>query len=117
MPESPSCQVLPSNHHLIYAVHLFTIRSVALILVQTFFVGIVYYGNLYYLPIFCQVLQGRSIIVSGVLLLPLIITQTFTATLAGLILGRYISSIEFLIIELADITRVSGLASHYGHWD
>ena len=68
--------------------HLFTIRSVALILFQTFFVGIVYYGNLYYLPIFAQVLQKRSIIASGVLLLPLIITQTATATLAGLILAK-----------------------------
>jgi hypothetical protein len=87
MREFRSCQVL-SNKSSLTVVHLFTIRSVALILVQTFFVGIVYYGNLYYLPIFSQVLQHRSIIVSGVLLLPLIITQTFTATLAGLIVAK-----------------------------
>lgn len=56
---------------------------------QTFFVGIVYYANLYYIPIFAQVVQKRSIITSGVFLLPLIITQTATATLAGLILAKY----------------------------
>ena len=60
----------------------------SLILWQTFLVGIVYYGVLYYLPIYSQVLQHRSVITSGVLLLPLIITQTFTATLAGLILAK-----------------------------
>ncbi len=54
--------------------HLFTIKSVVLILVQTFFVSIVYYGNLYHLPIFSQVLRHRSIIASSVLLFPPIIT-------------------------------------------
>ena len=79
---------LTGNGLLLMVVHLFTIRSVALILFQTFFVGVVYYGNLYYLPIYSQVLLRRSIITSGVLLLPLIITQTATATLAGLILAK-----------------------------
>jgi hypothetical protein len=70
-------------------VYLFAIPSVALILWQTFFVGIVYYGVLYYLPLFFQVLQHRSVISSGVMLLPLIITQTFFATFAGMFMAKY----------------------------
>lgn len=91
IPIMPSIQ---SSKLSLTEVHLFTIKSVALILVQTFFVGIVYYSNLYYLPVFSQVLQRRSIIASGVILLPLIITQTFTATLAGFILAKFPSSME-----------------------
>jgi len=73
---------------------------VSLILVQTFVVGIVYYGSLYYLPIYFQVVGGKSIIESGVLLLPLIITQTVTATLAGLILSRF-----FPVIPVSDFAH------------
>ena len=110
--------IMPSTvfHSLLLTiVHMFTIRSVALVLAQTFLVGIVYYANLYYLPVFFQVLQNRSIIMSGALLLPLIITQTFTATGAGIVLAKYISSRNFLTIELESIIQLSGQALPCGH--
>ena len=98
--------------------HLFKIRSVSLILWQTFLVGIVYYGVLYYLPIYSQVLQHRSVITSGVLLLPLIITQTFTATLAGLILAKFfLRQALFLTAELVITILASLGVLHYGLWD
>ena len=112
-----SCRVLPSPLNIANAVHLFTIRSVSLILWQTFFVGIVYYGNLYYLPIYSQVLQKRDSITSGVLLLPLIITQTFTATGAGLVLAQYVNMKNLLMIALVVIIRLFGLGSLCGLWD
>ena len=98
-------------------VHLFTNRSVALILWQTFFVGIVYYGNLYYLPIFSQVLQKRSIIASGVLLLPLIMTQTVVAVLAGFIVHRSYYSLKYSFIERDDTILVFSSVLLYGHSD
>jgi hypothetical protein len=86
IPIMPSKSIVKPFLH---AVYLFAIPSVALILWQTFLVGIVYYGVLYYLPLFFQVLQHRSIISSGVMLLPLIITQTFFATFAGMFMAKY----------------------------
>ena len=66
--------------------------SVSLVMAQTFLVGIVYYGQLFYLIYYYQTVLRLSIIASGLLLLPLILTQTATAAISGKIIqktGRY----------------------------
>jgi len=81
-PKLPLCQVYARSFYFPTAVEVFT---------PLFFfriMGVVYYGVLYYFPIFAQVLQYRRVRKSGFLLLPLIITQTLCETLAGLILAK-----------------------------
>ncbi|BFZ62623.1 hypothetical protein YB2330_003724 [Saitoella coloradoensis] len=80
----------------IMPLRLFKNLSVCVIFIQTFLVGIVYYGNLYYLPLYFQIVRGKTAIESGVLLLPLVITQTVASTVSGLVVsktGRYNPSI------------------------
>ena len=53
---------------------------------QTFLVGICYFGNIYMVPLYLQNVLGASAIKSAALLLPLVLTQTFTTTLSGYVL-------------------------------
>lgn len=53
---------------------------------QTFLVGICYFGNIYMVPLYLQNVLGTSEIMSAALLLPLVLTQTFTTTLSGYVL-------------------------------
>ena len=68
--------------------HLFTIPSVSFILFQTLLVGVVYYGNIYYLPIYFQIVLQKSIIESGLLLLPLVVTQSLASIATGQLISR-----------------------------
>lgn len=45
-------------------------------MIATFLAGIVFYGQLFYLPQYFQVVREASAIRSGVLLLPLVLVQT-----------------------------------------
>ncbi|GAA5994953.1 uncharacterized protein JCM10292_004450 [Rhodotorula paludigena] len=65
---------------------LFKNRNVALLLGQTFLVGIVYFGNIYQVPLYLQNVRGHSEIMSAALLLPLVLVQCFTTTLSGYVL-------------------------------
>ncbi|BGP36741.1 hypothetical protein JCM10449v2_000643 [Rhodotorula kratochvilovae] len=65
---------------------MFKNRNIALLLGQTFLVGIVYFGNIYMAPLYFQNVLGISEITSAALLLPLVLTQTFTTTLSGYVL-------------------------------
>ncbi|GAA6032729.1 hypothetical protein JCM8097_000763 [Rhodosporidiobolus ruineniae] len=64
---------------------IFKNRNIALLLGQTFLVGIAYFGNIYQIPLYLQNVQGKSEITSAAMLLPLVLTQTFTTTLTGYI--------------------------------
>ncbi|GAA5850102.1 hypothetical protein JCM8547_001011 [Rhodosporidiobolus lusitaniae] len=62
---------------------MFKNKNIAMLLAQTFLVGIVYFGNIYQVPLYLQNVQGYSAIKSAAILLPLVLTQTFTTTLSG----------------------------------
>ncbi|KAG9668110.1 MFS general substrate transporter, partial [Aureobasidium melanogenum] len=69
---------------------LFTKAPVCVLLVQNFLFGIVYYSQLYYLPLFFQNARQMSPITSAALVLPITATQmTFS-----IISGQYISRRE-----------------------
>ncbi|KAH8669069.1 putative tetracycline efflux protein [Xylariales sp. PMI_506] len=53
-----------------------------------FFTGFMFYCNLYYLPQFYQVVHGASPIESGVLLLPLTLSQTIVSFTAGALVSK-----------------------------
>ncbi|KAI5475994.1 hypothetical protein MNV49_000507 [Pseudohyphozyma bogoriensis] len=67
---------------------LFTNWNVALVLGQTFLVGMIFYGGIYFTPLYAENVRGYSAIVSAAILLPLVLTQTFTTTISGLVVKK-----------------------------
>lgn len=63
--------------------HLYRIPAVGAILVQNFLFGIVYQSNLYYLPLYFQIVEGYSPIESAALLVPFVAMQSIISTSAG----------------------------------
>ncbi|GAA5832182.1 hypothetical protein JCM11251_004270 [Rhodosporidiobolus azoricus] len=62
---------------------IFKNRNIAVLLGQTFLVGIAYFGNIYQVPLYLQNVRGMDAVTSAALLLPLVLTQCFTTTLSG----------------------------------
>ncbi|KAL1306458.1 hypothetical protein AAFC00_005156 [Neodothiora populina] len=62
--------------------------SVAAMLLQSFLLGVCYYSYLYYLPIYYQNVHGYSIIMSAVLILPLVLSQSIFSVIGGQYLSR-----------------------------
>lgn len=55
---------------------------------QTFLIGLAYFGNFFYLPIYFQSVRRYSPLVSGALILPVIITSSFTSIASGQYMNR-----------------------------
>ncbi|KAM0713521.1 hypothetical protein Q7P37_010483 [Cladosporium fusiforme] len=68
---------------------MFNIPSVAAMLAQSFFLGASYYSYLYFLPLYYQNVKGYTPLVSAALLLPIVVTQAISSTLAGLSMSRW----------------------------
>jgi EmrB/QacA subfamily drug resistance transporter len=66
---------------------MFKNRTVALLLVQTWFVGMVMYGNLYMAPLYLQNVLGYSPIMAGVMMIPYLVGQIVTTTIAGFVVN------------------------------
>ncbi|KAK9899515.1 MFS general substrate transporter [Cystobasidium minutum MCA 4210] len=64
---------------------LWTYRTTAITLGTTFFIGMIYFSNLFFLPIYFQVLLGMSPIKSASFLLSLLVVQVCSSLLAGII--------------------------------
>ncbi|KAM0327150.1 hypothetical protein ACHAQA_006281 [Verticillium albo-atrum] len=59
---------------------------------QSFLIGLAYFGNFFYLPIYFQSVLKYSPLVSGALILPIVITTSFSSILSGQLMswsGRY----------------------------
>lgn len=69
-------------------VRLFRIVPISTILTQNFLFGIVYYSDLYYLPIYYQNVRGWNAIVAAALTIPLVIGQSVTSVLTGLYISK-----------------------------
>jgi len=70
------------------AVSLFQNPPVCVLLLQNFLFGIVYYSQLYYLPLFFQNARGMSPIMSAVLVLPITAAQMTLSILSGQYISR-----------------------------
>ncbi|KAM0269863.1 hypothetical protein ACHAQH_009614 [Verticillium albo-atrum] len=55
---------------------------------QSFLIGLAYFGNFFYLPIYFQSVLKNSPLVSGALILPIVITTSFGSILSGHVMGR-----------------------------
>ena len=68
--------------------HLFRNRVFAVSTATMFIVGLAMFGGIIYLPLFLQVVGGRSATNAGLLLLPLILGLMFTSIASGRIISR-----------------------------
>jgi hypothetical protein len=68
--------------------HLFKNPAVCAILIQNFLSGIVYYSNLYYLPIYYQDARQFSPLLSAALTIPFVAGQSVLSTLSGQYISR-----------------------------
>ncbi|KAJ5651367.1 uncharacterized protein N7484_005090 [Penicillium longicatenatum] len=68
--------------------HIFKNATVAGALGGAFFTGFMFYANLYYLPQYFQVVYSASPIKSGVLLLPLVVTQCVVSFTSGFLVSK-----------------------------
>ncbi|WWD18349.1 hypothetical protein CI109_102799 [Kwoniella shandongensis] len=71
----------------ILPLRMFEDRTTSAVMVQSFFIGMVYYGNIFYIPMFFQYVKGYSSLVSGAFVL----AYTFPQAGWGISSGIYIS--------------------------
>ena len=69
--------------------NMFKNAPVAAILAQNFFFGIVYYSNLYMLPLYFQNVRGWDAIKSAGFLVAINVPQSCVSTLSGIFISRY----------------------------
>ncbi|OAL36556.1 hypothetical protein AYO20_04172 [Fonsecaea nubica] len=68
---------------------MYTSAPVAAILVQNFFFGMVYYSNLYYLPLYIQNVRGWDTTISAGFLVAINVPQSLVSTVSGIFISRY----------------------------
>ncbi|RAK81921.1 MDR family MFS transporter [Aspergillus fijiensis CBS 313.89] len=68
---------------------MFKNTHVAVCITTSFLTGFMTFVNLYYLPQFYQVVQGDSALRSGILILPLVLSQIITSFTSGFLVSKY----------------------------
>ncbi|KIK80217.1 hypothetical protein PAXRUDRAFT_766505 [Paxillus rubicundulus Ve08.2h10] len=72
----------------IVPMYIFKHATVTGVYIAAFVNGFLYYSSIYYLPQLFQVALGYSPIRSGVFLLPVLVTQSFSSWIAGMVVSR-----------------------------
>lgn len=93
---------------------MFKRRSVTVMLLQSFFLGMNYYALLYYLPLYYQNVGGYDILESACLILPLVLVQALFSALGGQYMSRIGHYIEIIFMGFAVWTIGSGLLTTLG---
>ena len=88
---------------------MFRKASVSAMMVQSFFVGTVYYSYIYFLPLYFQNVRGMTPLMSAVLQLPLVLTQSTVSTSAGYYISRRNRYIEVIWFGFGIWTLGAGL--------
>ncbi|KAG0309209.1 hypothetical protein BGZ98_004509 [Dissophora globulifera] len=82
----------------IIPLRLFGTVSLAVTYMQVFIQGFIFLGLLFFLPLYFQAVNGDSAVRSGVELLPFVIVGSLTAVVVGLLMSRWGTYKEFIII-------------------
>ncbi|WWC68285.1 uncharacterized protein I206_102208 [Kwoniella pini CBS 10737] len=93
----------------ILPLRLFLLRTPCLISVQSFFIGMIYFGNLFYVPIFFQYVKGYTPLVSGAFVLAYTIPQAFWGIGAGFYITKTNHYKRIIIAGAAIWTLALGL--------
>ncbi|RUS14650.1 MFS general substrate transporter, partial [Endogone sp. FLAS-F59071] len=91
--------------------HVFKIPTLLAVFATTFLTGVIFFGEIYFLPIYFQVVQGVSAVGSGLHILPLLLGQVVCSNLTGFLTsftGHYRWT---LIAGFAVMTVGAGLIS------
>lgn len=81
--------LLQDTHFLIRTVHLFTADfSCNILLIQNLLFGFVFWGNLFYMPIYLENVRGYSPTIAGAVIMPMVGTQGIGSIVSGLIISR-----------------------------
>lgn len=79
---------------------LFLIRSVVALSFLNLFSGIVFFGIIYYLPIYFQIVRGTSATWSGIRLIPMQVVISTFSTLTGLAISKLISIAQRKLLRI-----------------
>ncbi|KAH8811104.1 putative MFS transporter [Xylogone sp. PMI_703] len=100
--------------HPIMPLSIFKQRSNIACLVLCFFHGMVFLGDEYYLPLHFQSVKGSSPLHSGILVIPLIITEALTGIFVGIFIHRTGHFLELIYAGSVLMTIGSGLYIKFG---
>ncbi|KAM0342506.1 hypothetical protein ACHAPU_009480 [Fusarium lateritium] len=76
---------------------------------QSFTMGLAYFGNFFYLPLYFQSVLGYNALLAGALILPLVIPTSVTSILSGMYMSRFGSYQHCLLVGFALWTLGNGL--------
>ncbi|EFQ87369.1 hypothetical protein CFE70_002149 [Pyrenophora teres f. teres 0-1] len=76
---------------------------------QTFLIGLAYFGNFFYLPLYFQSILRYSPLESGALILPVVISTSFTSIASGTYMNRVGSYMHCILVGFALWTLGNGL--------
>ncbi|GJJ72642.1 hypothetical protein EMPS_05000 [Entomortierella parvispora] len=93
----------------IIPLRLFGTWSLAICYLAVFMQGFIFLGLLFYLPLYFQAVNGSDAIQSGIDLLPYVIVGSVTAIVVGLLMSRWGTYKEFIVIGWAIGTVSAGL--------
>ncbi|KAG7913083.1 hypothetical protein KL907_000028 [Ogataea polymorpha] len=71
--------------------------SVAIMMTQNFLFGMVFFANMYFMPLYFQLVRGWSPYQSACLLLPMVVVQALSSTVSGILISRF-QHYNFIII-------------------
>ncbi|KAI9631894.1 major facilitator superfamily domain-containing protein [Dioszegia hungarica] len=72
----------------ILPLHMFKDLTTSIVMFQSFLIGIVYYANIYYIPIYLQYVLSYDAFMSGVFILVFTFPQTLWAILSGFYISK-----------------------------
>ncbi|KAG8703663.1 hypothetical protein FRC09_004018 [Ceratobasidium sp. 395] len=98
----------------ILPLRLFRVRNILIIYTATLMTGIIYYGNLYFLPSYYTDARGFTPIQAGTYLLPLVLVQTLSSSMCGQILVRTRAPKPVIVAGFSIWCVGAGLQSTFG---
>lgn len=69
------------------------------------------YTSSYYLPVYFQAVKGATPLLSGVYLLPSILSQLFSSIVSGILVGRLGYYLPFIVIDAVIVAIANGILS------
>ncbi|RFU29759.1 hypothetical protein B7463_g6552, partial [Scytalidium lignicola] len=107
------CEKRLANYPLM-PLSIFRNRSNVACLTLCFFHGMVFIGGEYYLPLYFQSVKGSSPLHSGILVIPLIITEALTGICVGIFIHRTGHFLELIYVGTILMTIGNGLYINFG---
>ncbi|KAI8983585.1 major facilitator superfamily domain-containing protein [Pilobolus umbonatus] len=89
--------------------HLFKKRSISSVLITNWFLGIVFFSLVFYMPIYLQVVRGDTATMSGIRMIPFNILISVFSTFSGLFISKTHIFQPLLPIGMALLTISVGL--------